>query len=297
MMTSTDKGSAGKGYLIGIDTGGTYMDAAVIAAGTNVVVASAKALTTRGDLSIGVSQAMADALAAMPDAIAVSDVKLVSVSTTLATNAVVEGHGSVVGVLLIGFDHSMVEKSGIAGAFSGMPVARVAGGHNHNGDQLEPLDLAALEAALADWGERVDAVAIASRFAVRNPAHEHAARDIVISKTRKPVTVSSELSSALDAPRRALTAVLNARLIWRISDLITAVRAAMRQAGISAPLMIVKGDGTLALADTVAMRPIETILSGPAASLVGVAIPLNPSAQIFTYFDQQTTARKRHGGM
>ena len=82
-----------KHYLIGVDTGGTYTDAAVIDAASNGVVASAKALTTRGDLSIGVSQAIANALAAMPSTIAVEDINLVSVSTTLATNAVVEGHG------------------------------------------------------------------------------------------------------------------------------------------------------------------------------------------------------------
>src|SRR6185312_6784021 len=78
-----------------------------------------------------------------------------------------------------------------------------------------------------------------------------------------------ELSSSLDAPRRALTAALNARLISRISLLIEAVGRAMASLNIVCPLMIVKGDGTLALAETVAKRPIETVLSGPAASLVG----------------------------
>ena len=263
--------AAENGYLVGVDTGGTYTDAAIVVADSNEVVASAKAPTTRGDLSVGVSQAIANALEAMPDEISIADINLVSVSTTLATNAVVEGHGSSVGVVLIGFDDKMVEKSGIAGAFAGMPVARINGGHNHNGDEVQPLDVSGLEAELARWADDVDAIAVASQFAVRNPAHERMARDIVIERTGKPVTTSGELSSALDAPRRALTAVLNARLISRISDLIAAVRIAMEGAGIDAPLMIVKGDGTLALAETVSMRPIETILSGPAASLVGAA--------------------------
>jgi N-methylhydantoinase A/oxoprolinase/acetone carboxylase beta subunit len=83
------------------------------------------------------------------------------------------------------------------------------------------------------------------------------------------VTISSELSSELDAPRRALTAALNARLISRIAILIEAVESAMKELGLHCPLMIVKGDGTLALAEAVARRPIETVLSGPAASLVG----------------------------
>jgi N-methylhydantoinase A/oxoprolinase/acetone carboxylase beta subunit len=193
----------------------------------------------------------------------------VSVSTTLATNAVVEGHGSPIGVVLIGFDAPMVERTGIAQAFPGLPVEVIAGGHDHNGDARVPLDLPALDAALDRIAARVDAFAVASTFAVRNAAHEHAARAHIQARTGKPVTLSTELSTDLDAPRRALTAALNARLIARVSTLIDAVHRAMAQLQIACPLMIVKGDGTLALAETVALRPIETVLSGPAASLVG----------------------------
>lgn len=256
-------------YFIGVDTGGTYTDAAVIAAAGHRVIASAKALTTKGDLAIGVTNAIKAAIAKLPNGLAARDIALVSVSTTLATNAVVEGHGSAVGVILIGFDQAMAARTGIAAAFPGLPMAVIGGGHDHNGDARAPLDVPALEAALAEMNSRADAFAVASAFAVRNPAHEHEARGIITRLTGKPVTLSTELSSALDAPRRALTAALNARLIGRISMLIDAVRRAMRSFDIVCPLMIVKGDGTLALADAVAMRPIETVLSGPAASLVG----------------------------
>jgi N-methylhydantoinase A/oxoprolinase/acetone carboxylase beta subunit len=150
-----------------------------------------------------------------------------------------------------------------------MPVETVAGGHDHNGDARVPLDTEALEAALARMSDKVDAFAVAGAFAVRNAAHEHAARELIVARTGKPVTLSTELSSSLDAPRRALTAALNARLISRVSNLIEAVQRAMAQLQIRCPLMIVKGDGTLALAESVVTRPIETVLSGPAASLVG----------------------------
>ena len=261
--------STASSYLIGVDTGGTYTDAAIIEAQGHQVVARAKAITTKGDLAIGVSEAITQAVAQLPQGLRAQDIRLVSVSTTLATNAVVEGHGSAVGVLLIGFDAQMVERTGIGKAFPGMPTEVIAGGHDHNGEAPLPLDLAALEAALERMAGKVDAFAVASRFAVRNAAHEHAARELIVARTGKPVTLSTELSSSLDAPRRALTAVLNARLIARVSTLIDAVNRAMQQLHISCPLMIVKGDGTLALAETVATRPIETVLSGPAASLVG----------------------------
>lgn len=256
-------------YLIGVDTGGTCTDAALIEARGHRVVARAKAITTKGDLAVGVSEAITQALAQLPQGVLPRDIGLVSVSTTLATNAVVEGHGSPVGVVLIGFDAQMVERTGIAKAFPGLPVLQIGGGHDHNGDARMPLDLDALDAALARMAGTVDAFAVASTFAVRNAAHEHAARERIVARTGKPVTLSTELSTDLDAPRRALTAALNARLIARVTLLIEAVQRAMAQLQIRCPLMIVKGDGTLALAESVATRPIETVLSGPAASLVG----------------------------
>ena len=127
-------------YLIGVDTGGTYTDAAVIEAKGHKVVASAKSITTKGDLSIGVSGAVTAAIAALPRGLHPENIALVSVSTTLATNAVVEGHGSAVGVVLIGFDQAMAERTGIAKAFPGMPMVMIAGGHDHTGAEAQPLD-------------------------------------------------------------------------------------------------------------------------------------------------------------
>ena len=256
-------------FLLGIDTGGTYTDAAIIDQGQHRILASAKSLTTKGDLSLGVGAAMRAALAGLEKKIDPKLIKMVSVSTTLATNAVVEGHGSTVGVIFIGFDDAMVAKTGIAKAFAGMPIIRIAGGHDHNGEEREPLDVLTLRKAITEFSKDVSAFAVASTFAVRNPAHENKTREIIAALTDLPTTLSSEISNALDAPRRALTAVLNARLISRITQLVLAVRKAMAEFGIDCPLMIVKGDGSLANADLVAARPIETVLSGPAASVIG----------------------------
>jgi N-methylhydantoinase A/oxoprolinase/acetone carboxylase beta subunit len=256
--------------LAGVDTGGTYTDAALIDGSTHRVVATAKALTTRGNLALGVSKALERALMALEPG-AARRIRLVAVSTTLATNAVVEGHGSPIAVILIGFDRPMAERSGLAQAFPGMAIEHVAGGHDHNGEVARSLDEDALAQAIARHRDAVEAFAVASAFAVRNPGHELRARDMIVTMSGRPVTLSSELTTSLDAPRRALTAALNARLIPRISSLIAAVGQAMERLSIAAPLMITRGDGTLALAEQVALRPIETVLSGPAASLVGAA--------------------------
>jgi N-methylhydantoinase A/oxoprolinase/acetone carboxylase beta subunit len=117
----------------------------------------------------------------------------------------------------------------------------------------------------------VTGFAVTAQFATRNPAHEIEARDLIIATTGLPVTCGHELSAKLDGPRRALTSVLNARLIGLISGLIAAAQDIMQRHGISAPLMVVRGDGALMSAEVARTRPIETILSGPAASLIGAA--------------------------
>lgn len=253
--------------LLGVDTGGTYTDAVLLDAESRAVVASAKALTTRADLAIGVS----NALQAIATDLDPERVASVSISTTLATNAVVEGHGSPILVVLVGFDERMLARTGISDAFRDAIVVPVAGGHDHYGSERAALDLEAVETALETHGANVSAVAVASTFAVRNPAHEHAVRDVVLRQTALPVTISSSLSESLDAPRRALTTALNARLLSRISTLVSAVQRSLDELGIDAPMMVAKGDGSLASADSVARRPIETVLSGPAASIVGAA--------------------------
>ncbi len=264
-----DVDGAKQQFVVGVDTGGTYTDAAIVDSKTRLVISSAKALTTKGNLAIGVTEAISAAVDKMPATIDPTDITLVSVSTTLATNAVVEGHGDAVGVVLIGFDDGMTLRTGIQKSFADMPIIRVDGGHSHTGDRVLPLDEETLRREVLAVDGRVGAYSVAGSFAVRNPDHEQRAQQIISALTNKPVTLSTEISSELDSPRRAMTSALNARLIGRISLLVSAVRESMQTLNINCPLMLVKGDGSLALADSVAQRPIETVLSGPAASMVG----------------------------
>ena len=256
-------------YNIGIDTGGTYTDAVIVDMRGRKVVASAKALTTRGDLSIGVTEAFGQILSQVGDGFNRDEISLVSLSTTLATNALVEGRGSSIAAFLIGFKDAMVDRTGIAGAIPSARILRVAGGHTHDGEEREPLDEASIRSALESTDVSADAYAVAGHFAVRNPGHEQRARQLIREITGCPVTASCDLSDDLDGPRRALTAALNARIVSLIVALVSAVRSSMERQGISAPLMIVKGDGSIAAAEAVTERPIETILSGPAASVIG----------------------------
>ncbi|TXH84040.1 MAG: hydantoinase/oxoprolinase family protein [Rhizobium sp.] len=252
-------------FLLGIDTGGTYTDA-VLFHETDGVIAKAKSLTTRHDLAVGIAGAV-DAVIAKTK-IPVSAIGLVSLSTTLATNALVEGQGGRAGLIMIGFGPEDLKRDGLAEALGSDPVLYLPGGHNVHGNE-NPLDLAPLQEALPELAKSVSSFAVAGYFAVRNPAHEIRARDCIRELSHLPVTCSHELSSKLGGPRRALTTLLNARLVSMIDRLVGACEGFLATRGISAPMMVVRGDGALISAAEARLRPIETILSGPAASLVG----------------------------
>lgn len=252
--------------LLGVDTGGTYTDAVLIR-DDKTVVASAKALTTRQDLAVGVSEAIRVVLE--QSGAAPQEVSMAALSTTLATNALVEGQGGRVALIYIGFKHNDLDRHGLSEALKGDPALILGGGHSHAGAEAAQLDVAGLERFLQDEAEGVTGFAVAGLFATRNPAHELQAARIIAARTGAPVTCSHQLSAKLNGPKRALTAVLNARLIGMIDRLIGRAQDALVDLGISAPMMVVRGDGALMSAKQARERPIETILSGPAASIVG----------------------------
>ncbi|HAW46345.1 MAG TPA: hydantoinase, partial [Roseovarius sp.] len=251
--------------LLGVDTGGTYTDAVLIR-DEREVIASAKALTTRHDLAIGIGEAVETVL--RESGADVAEIGLASLSTTLATNALVEGQGGRAGLVYIGFRAADLQTHGLAEALGGDPALVLTGGHNHAGGEAQPLDKDALLAWL-ETGTGAEAYAVASLFATRNPAHELAAAEMIRAATGRPVSLSHHLSAKLNGPKRALTALLNARLIGMIARLIDRAEGKLGELGIHAPLMVVRGDGALISADQARERPIETILSGPAASIVG----------------------------
>jgi len=273
---------------MGIDTGGTYTDAVLVDHATGAVLAGAKALTTRYDLSIGIGEAIAAVFEAAQRpprsarprrSISPEEVDLVALSTTLATNAIAGGQGSPVCLLLIGYDQELMEQYGFQHELVTDDVVYLRGGHDVLGDEVSPLDEDAAREAILTRRDKVEAFAVSGYFGVRNPRHEIRVRALVEELTASargqpqglslPVTCGHELTSQLNAVRRATTVALNARLIPLLRELIATVRQTLDGQGITAPLMVVKGDGSLVRAEWAMRRPIETILSGPAASAVG----------------------------
>jgi N-methylhydantoinase A/oxoprolinase/acetone carboxylase beta subunit len=188
------------------------------------------------------------------------------VSTTLATNAVVEGLGQKVGLLIMP-PYGLFEPSDIAHR----PIAVIAGRLEIDGTQLAPIDPDEVRRAARDMVDKqgVGALAVAGYASHNNPAHELAVKRIIRDETNLSVTCGHDVSEGLNYRLRAATAALNARIIPCLEALLDEVAGSLAARGIDAPQMVVRSDGSLMSAHVARARPIETILSGPAASVAG----------------------------
>jgi N-methylhydantoinase A/oxoprolinase/acetone carboxylase beta subunit len=251
-------------YVVGIDTGGTYTDGVLMDYRTREVLASGKTLTTREDLANGVVSVLKMLRIKDP-----SRVKLVGISSTLATNSVAEGKARDVGLILIGYDRDLVTSFGLEEKLSTPYYEFFSGGHTSQGEEQAPVDLEGIRAWVGENKDRVDAFAISSYFSPLNPVHEDAAFNVVREICSHPVVLGHQLSTQLDSVKRAATASLNASLVAVMHEFIEAVKASLKNQDINAPLMIVKGDGSLMPYTEAVEKPVETVLSGPAASAIG----------------------------
>ena len=111
--------------------------------------------------------------------------------------------------------------------------------------------------------------AIVSNYSVRNSEHELQASEMVKKHCGTRISLSSNLTQDLNTPRRAYTTTLNAKIQPLMEELILAVKSAMEEFKINAPLMMVKGDGSIDPSEFAVKHPIKTIASGPAASVIG----------------------------
>lgn len=246
-------------FSLGIDAGGTYTDAVVVRDSDGEVIESSKALTTYPDPLTGIKNAINKL-----DPQYLKDIKLVSVSTTLSTNTILESTGFPVGLIMIG-DYVIPEK---------LPTEywiAVSGGHNSDGEELKVLDLDSVEDFALKVKDKVSAFAVSSYFSNRNPEHELAVKTAVKELTGHPVVCGHELSQDLGAYERAITAFLNAQLIPITHKFIQSIIEEFQIIGINANLLMLKCDGSVVGIEEALEKPIETIFSGPAASLVGAS--------------------------
>jgi N-methylhydantoinase A/oxoprolinase/acetone carboxylase beta subunit len=250
--------------VLGIDTGGTFTDCVLLEYHSRRVLAYHKSLTTKRDFSIGIERVIEGIQIEDPSAI-----RMVSISTTLATNAIAEGKGKRVALLLIGYDPDLITSFNLNKRFSTPYFYYFQGGHDLYGREKAELNLPGILAKVNELGDKVDAIAVSSYFSPLNPEHENRVFQAISSISDLPIVLGHQLSTKLGSVERATTAALNASLLAVLQDFIIAVRRAMERRQIDAPLMVVRGDGTLMSDEFAARTPVETIHSGPAASAIG----------------------------
>ena len=248
-------------YGLGVDTGGTFTDAVIVDMDDFSIVSKMKSPTTHEDLSIGLYNAIN---AVMNESqIDPSQIVSVGISTTLATNSVLEDMGGKVGLILIGWDprdpvHFGEDKQ-----------IFIKGGYDVRGKAINSLSLEETTNAINEISKDVDAIAISGLFANINASQERKVKKLAMEMTGLPVVAGHELSAELGIGLRAETAVLNGKLISIVTKFFDDVKNTLEKKGINAPIMVYKGDGSVMTLEQAKQYPVQTILSGPAASSMG----------------------------
>ena len=242
-------------YRIGIDTGGTCTDGVLIDDATLEVVHSAKEPTTHHNLGIGVGRVLKKLLAA--DVVPENIIGL-AVSTTLATNAVVEDRGARVGLLVFGYVRHFK-----------LPITAnifLKGGHKITGEEDEPLDIEGLVDSVHGLKNEVDSYAVCGGMSIKNPTHELVAEEAITMIDPKPVFCSHQVSENPGMRARAATACLHAKLMPLMISFLSSFKTSMLNAGLNCPITIICGNGKGIGLDTAVRRAAITMASGPAAT-------------------------------
>jgi len=251
---------------IGIDTGGTCTDAVAYDYGAMRVLAKGKTLTTREDLSVGISKA----LDTLPQAY-IRDAVLVSLSTTLATNACVEDKGARARLVIFGLTDEYLERIGAAEKY-GLRHGSVRCVDTHSsadGSRIDEPDWDALFRELDPWLGEADCMAAAELYGASSGAPcEKKFKALLRERRGLSCVCAGELTDRIGVIPRGATALLNARLLPVIREFIDIALADIRRRGCCAPVMVVRSDGSLMSTDATLLKPVETILSGPSASIL-----------------------------
>ena len=253
---------------------------------SNTLLGASKALTTKEDLSAGILQAL-DALPA--DLLQKSEI--VSLSTTLATNACVEEKGGAAALIFFGGDRRVIGKYG---AEYGLPPTEEIyiqeSFATFSGGFLREPDWDLFSSGIEHRFHGFDGVGIIEIYAMKNSAViEKKAREIFKRKYDIPVVCGHELFDELNSLRRGASTLLNARLFPVIRAFLRAMETAAEERGITAPIFIVRSDGSLMSSGFAGARPVETLLCGPAASVLGSAYLSNHKNNVIVDMGGTTT--------
>lgn len=271
---------------LGVDVGGTFTDLLLHDEKTGRTF-QAKTPSTPEDQSIGVAAGVK--LICDKAGISPADLELILHGTTVATNAVLEGKGARVGLLVTeGFEYTLhLAKAWTPGPLFGWinmdkpdPLASLADTRgipermNARGEVVKELDLAAATALIDDLcSSGIEALTISLMHSYANPAHERALRDIVAARFPQiPVSLSSDILPEFREYDRAITTVMNDYVRPIMKRYLSRIEDRLASDGVTARLHIVRSDGGLMSAAAASERPVHTVLSGPAGGVTSTVM-------------------------
>jgi len=245
--------------FLGLDVGGTHTDAVLV--NESGVVASYKAVTDHNNLIRSVNKAIEEVTSGIDR----NEIKRVNLSTTLSTNAIVEDKVEPVGVIVSAGPGIDPEEYNIGGNYG-----IIDGSIDHRGSEIKSLDNKQIQKIIKQFKKKkISLFAVATKFSTRNPDHENLIED-KLSSLSDYTTLGHKLSGQLSFPRRIATAYYNSA-VWRISNKFAdAIESSMSKMGINCQINVLKADGGTMTFKLSRKIPVETILSGPAASVMGL---------------------------
>lgn len=268
---------------IGIDVGGTFTKAVAIDIKSGQIIGKSTVPTTH-TAEKGVSEGIIRALSMLLEQtkIDVSDIELIAHSTTQAINALLESDTSKVGIIAMGVSlekNEIVKRTNLHDVkFNSDQTIKTEHVFIDTSHYLTEEEITKTIAELKSRG--VNAIVAAEAFGVDDPSNELFVMKNAIS-TNIPATASHEISGIYGLEIRTLTAAINASVLPKTFEVANFVEEAIKNTGVKAPLMVMKGDGGVTSMDAFRTKPILTILSGPAASVAGALLHLKVTNGIF----------------
>lgn len=251
---------------IGIDTGGTCTDAVIIDTVTREVLSFAKSPTTKNDLKIGIINSLSKL---NPDLLRESS--FLSLSTTLATNACVENKGGRAKLVFIGLPQNAVERMrGTYGLPDCSEIYFLKGDAAKDYSEENSPDWEQFSEALHNELSSYDSIAVVQiNPSYNNGEYENKAAELIKNILNIPCVKGYDLYQEINVQKRGATALLNARLLPIMEEFFDSIKAALKTFNLNIPIKVVKSDGSIMSESFARERPVETLLCGPAACIIG----------------------------
>jgi len=246
--------------IVGLDMGGTHVDAVIIEDGR--IINTIKKPTNRDNLFESIWNTLEELLKGYDK----SKIKRINLSTTVSTNAIVENTTSPVGMII-------QSGPGLPQDFlaCGEENVFISGYIDHRGTVVENWNHEEIKEAINIFkGKKINSLAVVTKFSIRNPSHELEIKEMIEAENRGNITLGHTMSGKLNFPRRVYTSYLNSAVYDTFNDFSNNIIKSMEKENIKAPVYILKADGGTMSLSTAEEKPVETILSGPAASFMGI---------------------------